>query len=757
MTTFRCAGVLLLVASYLSGAQLTSSTYLRSSFSPAAITTDSAGNIYVAGNIVLDPPTGRQGVLVLKLNPQGTQYLYETYINGSTGESVGGITIDSEGNVYVAGTTLSTDFPLTPGGALTPPSTGSNDSRSFLIRLSSNGLITLSAVFGGQGGASAVAIAADGNILISGVSYQKGFLSTPGAYSVPDTTDRPYLIKLDPTTPGILFSATGIGGTSIAQDTAGNIFVSGLTGSGSQTDYPTTPGAYQTKFPQNFSCIQPPCQLSFPAPNQYVTKIDSTGSKLIYSTGINPPDGGFVAFQAGNPNVVAMSNTVVVVDDAGNAYVTGETMYSGYPFTTPPPANLAPVPFLSKLDSTGSKLLFSVPAGGTSLQLDSSGNLDAAGILYGPVPLPSAATKGMVGLPTAFPDQCLPNNVTSTSEGYVQQLDPATGKVRSVQFIDGSTVSSVLIAPGTKGNVWLIGTTSRPDIPFTLNPLFPSGLAGNPQPGAYLVSVAFSEPVHALPQLACVLDSADLMHAGAIASSQLLTLMGTNLGPAKGVSAPAGGSTSLSGVTVTFDDVPANLLYVSSSQVNVAVPSYPTLNAAAVSSSVMQITVNGATSTARLFPVTTSNPSLFGNLFASSPASCIQGVAPPALARNADGSINSCAHPSMPQAIVSLYVNGVSIGSSQLPLSGVDLIFDWDVVVGGTSAEVVNVASENDWVTRVDVRLPASVTSTPGMPLAFNVTMRESGLPVGPLSLTADLSPGFAAGTSLPLTIWVEP
>ena len=159
------------------------------------------------------------------------------------------------------------------------------------------------------------------------------------------------------------------------------------------------------------------------------------------------------------------------------------------------------------------------------------------------------------------------------SEGYLQQLDPNTGTVRSAQFLDGSIVSSAVIALGSEGKVWMSGAISRPDIPFTLNPLFPPNLGPAPQPGAYLASIAFSESTTpAGPQLGCVLDSADMMHAGPIGPGQLLTLMGTNLGPEKGVSAPAGASTSLAGVTVTFDDIPAKLLYVSSSQINVAVP-----------------------------------------------------------------------------------------------------------------------------------------------------------------------------------------
>jgi uncharacterized protein (TIGR03437 family) len=242
-----------------------------------------------------------------------------------------------------------------------------------------------------------------------------------------------------------------------------------------------------------------------------------------------------------------------------------------------------------------------------------------------------------------------------------------------------------------------------------------------------------------------------MMHAGPIGPGQLLTLMGTNLGPEKGVRAPAGGSTSLAGAAVTFDDTPAKLLYVSSSQINVAVPGLSQTSAFIEPSSVMQIKVNGAPAAVRLFPVTSSTPSLFADLFASLPSSCAQTSVPQALARNADGSINSCLQPSKPGSTISLYLNGGGIGFFS--------IFDWDVVINGGSAEVVNVTNENEWVTRVDVRLPASVTSTPGMAQYFNVTMRASasGLPVGPLYLTPDLSPSLPAETSQPLTIWVEP
>ena len=457
-------------------------------------------------------------------------------------------------------------------------------------------------------------------------------------------------------------------------------------------------------------------------------------------------------------------NNGLAVDSIGNAYVTGWTNVADYPFTTPPPANALMIPFVSKLDPTGSKLLFSVAAGGSSLQLEGSGSLYAAGVLaigdssY----MPAAAPPVPAGLPASLPTQCLPNNITTVSEAYLQQLDSSTGVVRSAEFIDGSVISSASVALGWQGGgIWITGSISQPDLPFTPDALFPVRLTANPplptglrpgsQPGAYLASVAFSEPVPEGPTTSCVLDAATGMHVGVVAPNQLLTLMGMKLGPAQGVTAPGGGSASIAGVTVDFDGKPAKLLYVSSSQINVAVP--PDVKGGTI----MQIKTSSsaqAVSAPRLFPVTSSNPSMFADLFHLQPGCPASSrFAPPVLARNVDGSINSCDHASKPGSVVSLYLNGVGRGTSLF--GEPPQIFDVSVIIGGVSAEVISVALENDWVTRVEVRVPELDSSPPGS-RALPVTMQESNLPVGPLSLDLRLSPNLPAGMSIPLTLWVN-
>src|SRR5262249_6558847 len=164
-------------------------------------------------------------------------------------------------------------------------------------------------------------------------------------------------LELDAVASKVVFSATGIGGSSIAFDAAGNIY---LAGSSVGTDYPITPGAYQTNFVQGYYCFSL-CQIAFPGNLQHITKIDPAGTKLIYSTGLNDNKG-----RAGSTD-----NSGLAVDSAGNAYVTGTLFEASYPLTVTPPRAYSA--YLSKLDADGAHLLFSIPQGGNGVQLDSEG------------------------------------------------------------------------------------------------------------------------------------------------------------------------------------------------------------------------------------------------------------------------------------------------------------------------------------------------------------------------------------------------
>jgi uncharacterized protein (TIGR03437 family) len=406
----------------------------------------------------------------------------------------------------------------------------------------------------------------------------------------------------------------------------------------------------------------------------------------------------------------------------------------------PGPSRVA-IPFVTKLDPTGKSLAWSVPQGGGGLQYDGvSNSVYVTGLLntpwtvgFAPSSIPPPPPPGLAGLPV----QCLTNNLTSITESYAARVDAATGQTTAALLISGSRVSLAGTALVGTSLLWFTGPASQPDVPFTPGVLFPRGMAPGTLDGAYLGAIDFSQATTAAPAVGCVLDAADGAQVGLAAPNQLLALYGTNLGPPVGVVAPDGGAQSLAGVSVKFDGKPAQLLYVSASQINVAVP----FGVGLQTSTVIQVSVNGAASAPRMFPVTPSNPALFGN--ASFSVTGCSGVPTGSgsvaitvpIVRNDDGKLNSCNTPAKPGSVISFYVNGVGEGepfpsASSPPFpSGVQ----FDVIVGPWSAEVVNVVRENAFVWRVDVRLPAAFA--PPSAQTIKVMLREGFLLVGPLQL----------------------
>jgi len=73
---------------------------------------------------------------VTKLNATGSVLAYSTYLGGTGDEEASGIALDSAGNAYVTGDTLSSDFPTTAGAFQTTYG-GSID--AFVTRLNATG------------------------------------------------------------------------------------------------------------------------------------------------------------------------------------------------------------------------------------------------------------------------------------------------------------------------------------------------------------------------------------------------------------------------------------------------------------------------------------------------------------------------------------------------------------------------------------------------------------------------------------------
>jgi uncharacterized protein (TIGR03437 family) len=669
--------------------ELTYSTYLRDNFTPAAIATDSSGNIYMAGTAIVDPSISQTTALVVKLSPQTGQYVYVRFLGGSVYDSADAIAVDAAGNAYVAGTTGSPDFPVTSGGKLGTAPAGITGKRSFVMKLDPSGELAFSDLLGGSAAsqAQAVAVNANGEILVSGISESSGFPTTAGAYSIANSANHPYLLELDPAGRKIIFSATGIGGSSVALGPSGNIYVAGTT---FRLDYPTTPGTYQPTLPM-FNVSGSSDAAANQGANQYVTKVDSTGSKLIFSTAVS-----------GTGNT---TNTGLAVDASG-VYLTG-LAGPGYPHTVAPPtlpslsaSVISASPFVSKLDTAGQKLLFSVPAGGAGVQVDSNGSSYVGGVLGwvqesflpGPNFLYYLVTTNLPALANV-PVPCLPK--MQQESAYITQVDSTSGDVLGAKFIGGSTLNVAAVAiSGSK--VWVGGATDYPDFPFSPNaltlssPYLSDSFLPGPLPGAYLGAVDFSavQPPAGTPQIGCVVDAADFAYAGPVSSYQLLTIFGTGLGPTTGVTATDNSSTSLAGVSVNFGDDPAPLLYVSSIQINLAVPGYIfPASTADPASGPIQVTVDGSPSHSFNLPSSFVNPSLFAS-------SSIE-----TLALNGDGSVNSRDNPAALGSTISVFVNGLSN----------DFLTDPPQLTSAGGWFVTNVVQATPFVLQVDLQVPSAV------------------------------------------------
>jgi len=626
------------------------------------------------------------------------------------------ITVDASGNAYVAGNNANSQFP----------------SQAFAAKLDPTGdLVFLAPVGSANSQARAIALTASGQILISGLAGA-GFPATAGAYSIPNPANRSFLTELDSTGATTIFSATGIGGSAIALDAAGNIFVAGTT---AQLDYPTTPGVYQTEFPAFSFCGTSFCSFVEQGPNQYVTKLDPTGSHLFYSTALSGTAG--------------TQNVGLAVDPTGNAYVTGYAA-PGYPYTVTAPSlgplpssgvlNTRGLPFVSKLDPSGQNLLFSVPVGGSGVQVDSAGNVDVAGG-YGASPIQGYSMTVSLPALANIPSGCLPDQLLSIDAAYVAQLHGTQGALLNTQFIGGDSLRIAAVAL-SGSNLWIAGATDNQNVPFTPGAstlyfpnVFPAAGAG-----AYLGAVDFSQsqPPGA-PHIDCIIDAADGADVGPVAPLQLLTILGSNLGPDTGVAAPDYADTNVAGVQVSIENTPAQLLYASSTQINLAVPAPQKI---AGNLSPIQITFNGATSTARAIPISYSfvAPQIFLNSALTFPL-----ASPPvfaALALNPDGTVNSPSNPASSGSSISVFVNGL-IPNPNVTTAPLHLSAD-----GGWTVESFDKAGP--FVTQVRLQAPSAYTTGFGCPEGSNkvcwvdFTLYES--PGGPAVAP---SPGIQAAVYL--------
>ncbi len=382
---------------------LTYSTFLGGTAADSlnAVALDLAGNVYLTGSTdsanytanctgactVFDSTLGgSRDAVITKLNASGTAILFSTFLGGSDADVGTAIAVDPAGNVYVTGTTQSTDFTASCTGAcvvLDNSREGTQD--AFITKVNASGTaLVYSTYLGGNeedgGTGIALDLAGPPNAYVTGFTRSSQFTaSCTGACVALDNsrggTQDAFVTKLNAAGSDLLYS-TYLGGddvdagTGIALDFAGppNAFVTGLTAS---TNFTALCTGVCVTLDNTLGGTQ----------DAFLVKLNGAGAALLYATylGGNGTDQG---------NGIALD-----IASPPNAYVTGSTTSDPFPVTAGAFQTVFGGDgdaFVTKLNGNGSALVYSTYLGGTGadigngLKVDPAGNAHVAGSTLSP-------------------------------------------------------------------------------------------------------------------------------------------------------------------------------------------------------------------------------------------------------------------------------------------------------------------------------------------------------------------------------------
>src|SRR5579863_4870074 len=432
------------------------------------VAVDSTGEAYVLG--LTDSPDFPKATLgsysstqyrmfVAKFDSSGSALVFADYL-GSTngGDSPSSIALDSSGNVYLSGSTISSDFPV--ASAYQATFTGSED--AFLTKLSSNGAsVVYSTFLGGSNSQIGYSVSVDpaNEAVVVGTTFSTDFpLVSPYQSSVaPDAFgnwgEYGFVTKFAASGSSLVYS-TYLGGNTlntpscagctfpdsepldVVTDSSGNAYVTGYT---STTNFPVTSGAFATSYPGYYQ-----------SDVGFVSKFTSAGG-MAYSTYLGGSTSSYL--------------DAIAVDSAGSAYVTGyDIANDGFPIVTTSICDPSTVAcngaVIAKLDPTGASLVYSIFLGtsnnmaGAAIQVDGSGN------------------AYIVGSDVGF-DLANPIETYAGGNGNVvlAEINPSATTVLMATFLGGSTLdfpdgSSSLALDGS-GFVYITGVTESSDFPVT--------------------------------------------------------------------------------------------------------------------------------------------------------------------------------------------------------------------------------------------------------------------------------------------------
>jgi hypothetical protein len=502
---------------------LSYSSYLGGTGSESlpSIAVDTGSNFYVAGatNSATFPGTSTSSyqqtlaagaisnVFVAKFDPSGATLLFATYLGGSGADTSAGIAVDVGGNPYIAGTTTSTNFPVTQTAFESAPKT-LHVQHAFVTQLDATGShLIYSTYLSGSGTDTASAMTLDnkGFVYIIGITSSSDFPTAPSAGTLQTKLQGAnafFISKLQTNTSGtnsLPFSSYFGGGNpsngtvaggaiAVDNNAAGsNIYITGgtnyvFTGSNTTTDFPITNAVQSCLNTPVAAGATPPTTCSPPPGLQpsdaFVAKINpgaTTGPQLLYCT-----------YLGGTADDVGLG---IGLDASGNAYITGSTSSTDFQ----PAATGSPTAFQSTngggADAFVAKISNPITGTGTTSNLQltyfsyiggSARDFGAGIVVDGIQGARVIGTTGSANLPVL-------NAIQSTAGGgtdaFIARLDTVkgtnTGSNQFLTYLGGSgndTGTGIAIDTSTT-TTYITGETVSTNFPKTASP-FQSGLQG---------------------------------------------------------------------------------------------------------------------------------------------------------------------------------------------------------------------------------------------------------------------------------------
>jgi all-beta uncharacterized protein/beta-propeller repeat-containing protein len=436
---------------------ITLSLYLAGSSEDIAyaIGHDTIGFLYVGGetfstdfpvtsNATQATLAGGSDLFMAKIDPHaapGSQIVYATYIGGSLNETFGGMAVGPNGDVYLTGSTISTDFPTV--NPYQSSLTNAPNTNAFVVWINSSQGLAYSSYIGGSSidNGNAIAYDSSGNIWVVGAAQSTDFPNLGGIQSGNAGTSDMFIAGFAPSQTGTntCFYASYLGGSGfdtgrgVAVAADGTLWVVGGTYS---VDIPITSNAEQHNY---------------------------RGGGDAYIAHINPtlgPNGVLYATYLGASSLEEARS--VVLDPAGPVIVSGYTVSPDFEVTS---NALQPVyggntdAFISILNPASTpQLVYSTYFGGANGDVAFDLKRDANGILY---------LTGMTlspGLPVTA--GALQAAYDGSMDVFVLKLNPARAGTAGIDYLSYLGSDGLQIGYGVDfdqlGNIFVVGSTSGP-------------------------------------------------------------------------------------------------------------------------------------------------------------------------------------------------------------------------------------------------------------------------------------------------------